>query len=608
MCGICGWLNWEGLADPVTVRPMVRALAHRGPDGEGIWREPRGRVVLGHRRLAVLDLSHDAAQPMIADNGTAVVYNGEIYDFRTLRTDLEGEGIHVRSTGDTEVVLAALNRWGRGALDRMNGQFALAFWDPEAGRLLLARDRLGIKPLFWAETDGGVAFASEIPALLRHPGVRRDLDRAAVGSWLQLGYGAGEQTLVRGVRRIPPGHLLWIERDGFRLERWYDPLEACRNRNGHADVPREELVDRLEAGLRTAVGDRLISDVPIGCFLSGGVDSGAVVGAAVARGSRPETLTIRFLGGADESGAAAAAARALDLNHAIADCGPDDLLSALEGWGGATGDPLADPSFAPTSVVSAEARRRWTVVLSGDGGDELLSGYPRLRAMPRIEKLLRVPAAFRSIPGWMLPARRWASKLPFALRSEDRWEAYQALQGVWPRRQAGLLLSESELPCPWGRELTARVEDLDPWTRWRALDLLTSLPERMLAKVDRAGMRHGLEVRVPLLDHRIVELLLAADSRWTRGKEVLRDVAGRFGVPPRPKRKTGFEIPLAVWLRGPLKEPVSNSLFGTTADEIGLHRRVLENTWNAHQSGSMDVGERLLAVAVLTTWVEDVLG
>ena len=607
MCGICGWVEWDGRADEGPVRRMANALTHRGPDGEGFWRDPTGSVVLGHRRLAILDLSARADQPMVDASGAALVYNGEVFGYRELRTVLERQGVSFRSSGDTEVVLRALSMWGIDALERLDGQFVLALWNPENRELLLARDRLGIKPLYWAEVERGIVFASEIPALLEHPGVRRDLNREALASWIQLGYGTGEQTLVRGVRRLSPGHVLLVDESGVRSKRWYDPLEAVERRGGGPSTS-DEAVEELERLLRQSVRKRLISDVPLGCFLSGGVDSGVVVGAAVAEGASPETLTVRFSGGEDESSAASEVARALDLDHRIADCVPDDLAGALQGWGRATGDPLADPSFLPTSMVSAEARRSWTVALSGDGGDELLSGYPRHRVLPLIERLFAFPATLRRIPAGFFSGERWKVKLRSAMRARDMDFAYQALQGVWPAEEVARLLGEDGFHLPWDRSLLNRVEGLDLWTRWRALDLLTFLPERMLAKVDRASMGASLEVRVPLLDHSIVEFLLSVDPQWTRGKGLLRNVAERLGVPPSPKKKIGFEVPLADWLRGPLHGPVYALVKSKTVDDLGMDRRLLEESlWN-HLQGSSDYGERLLAVAILVRWVEDVLG
>ncbi len=606
MCGICGWFDRDGRVDPGPVRRMAAAMAHRGPDGEGFWEEPLGRLVLGHRRLAVVDLTERSHQPMVAASGSAISFNGEVYGFRDLRRDLEADGVEFKSEGDTEVVLESLVRWGTAALDRFNGQFALAFWDEPRQRLILVRDRLGIKPLFWASVGGGVVFASEIPALLQHPGVRRDLDEDSMVSWLQLGYGGGERTLVRGVRRLPPGHLLIVDDHGPRLKRWYDSLEAVSRRTEATPGPNEA-AEELRSLLIDSVSRRLVADVPLGCFLSGGVDSGAVVGAAVAGGVRPGALTVRFEDGVDESGAAGFVARRFGLDHRVADCAAAGLEDRLKGWGRATGDPLADPSFLPTSLVAREARRDWTVALSGDGGDEPLSGYPRLRAMPRLETVLKAPRAVRRVPGAVLPRRRWAAKLEAAIRAPDRWFAYQALQGVWPAPDVARLTGRGEVPLPWDRSVIDRVSGLDSWTRWRALDVLTFLPERMLAKVDRASMAVSLEVRVPLLDHRVVEFLLAVDPRRTRGKKILRDAAAALGVPPRPRRKVGFEVPLGAWLRGPLREMIEGMTGRTVVDGLGLDRGVLGSVIEEHLRSSADHGERLLAVAVLVDWVEGVL-
>jgi len=603
MCGICGWVSWRGGAEAGAVRRMVERLHHRGPDGEGWWQDPEGTAVLGHRRLAVLDPTPRADQPMVDPSGKVLVYNGEVYSFPALRRDLEREGRRLGSSGDTEVVLGALAQWGASALERFSGMFALALWDPGERRLLLARDRLGIKPLFWARAAGGLVFASELGALLAHPDISRRLDPDEVARWLQLGYSAGEATLLEGVHRLPPGCLLEVDERGLQVRRWYDLVERVTAGEEALSEPGPA-AEELEARLRAAVRERLVSDVPLGCFLSGGVDSTAVVAAAAAEGARPGTMTVTFAGGADEGPAAAATAAALGLEHDIEPCAADEMLEAWERWPTIASDPLADPSLAPTWVVSRAARRRWTVALSGDGGDELLSGYPRLRLMPRLEPLLRLGPAVRSALLPPLPARRWAAKLRAAVRAGGRWEAYQALQGVWPAREVTRLLGRDEAPPPWPAEHLGRLDGLSPWQRYRLLDATTFLPERVLAKVDRASMSCSLEVRVPLLDHRVAELLLSLPASLSRGKGLLREVIGRLGGPNPPRRKRGFEAPLAQWLRGPLRDQVSATLDGETVGDLGLDRQALRRSWEAHQSGRVDHAERLFAVAVLARWVE----
>ena len=589
------------------MRRMASRLGHRGPDGEGFWQDPGGLAALGHTRLKVLDPLPRSDQPMRGSSGRILVYNGEMYVFQALRRELEGKGRRFTTSGDTEVVLAALEAWGRDALFRFSGMFALGSWDPGRRHLLLARDRLGIKPLFWAQVGSGLVFASEIPALLAHPGVRRDLSREGLAAWLQLGYGAGEETLVPGVRRLPPGHVLeW--RDGkVTVSAWYDLLEAV----GAASPDRgaDDVVDELDEILGRAVSDRLVSDVPLGCFLSGGVDSAVVAAEAAAHGANPETLTVQFPGAFDETPEAARTASALDLDHHVEPCAAADMLALIDTWAEVGNDPIADPSLAPTWVVSQAARRRWTVALSGDGGDELLSGYPRLRFMPRLEKLWGRPGLWRLASWAPLPRRRWATKLRAAAAARDPWTAYQCLQGVWPRSEVEKLLGGGEIALPWPRPLLERLGPAPPWRRYRLLDLLTFLPERVLAKVDRASMSHGLEVRVPLLDRRIVELVLSLPEERATGKGLLRAILARHVPEVRPPhRKRGFEVPLGEWMRGPLRDAIRRDLFGGTTTELGLDPGVLEAAWRDHQAGRADLGERLLAVAVLGRWCRRWLG
>jgi len=602
MCGICGWVDWDGDTEESVVRRMTERLHHRGPDGSGLWSDPRGTATIGHRRLAVLDTSELAEQPMVDPRGAVLAYNGEVYSFRELRGELEAAGRPIRSTGDTEVVLAALSRWGESALDRFNGMFALALWDPERQRLLLARDRIGIKPLFVAVLPRGLAFASEIPALLAHQSVGREMDRHAVARWLQQGYPTGRNTLLKGVMSLPPGHLLVADHSGVQIKAWYDLLDRV---HPSESLSADRAADELEELLSDAVRCRLVSDVPVGCFLSGGVDSTAVVAAAAGSGSTPETLTVQFSGGDDESAVARRTAAALSLDHRIERCSPVEMLEVFAAWHRIAGDPIADPSLAPTWVVSRAARQRWTVALSGDGGDEMLGGYPRLRLMPRLESLMALPKGLRSRLAPVLPAKRWAVKLRSALSADSTWSAYQALQGVWPAAETARLCGLGSAPQVWSPELLDRLDRRPSWLRYRLLDALTFLPGRVLAKVDRASMDHSLEVRVPLLDHRIVEHLLSLPPNLVRGKTVLRRVAGRLGAPPSPRRKRGFEVPLAAWLRGPLRDTVERALSSPTVDRLGLDRTVLRTTWEAHQQGSSDLSERLLAVAVLVRWVEE---
>ncbi|MCP4901833.1 MAG: asparagine synthase (glutamine-hydrolyzing) [bacterium] len=603
MCGICGWIDWDGSATTGVVERMAARLVHRGPDGEGFWRDPDGIAALGHRRLRILDVSDRAHQPMVDPSGSVLTYNGEVYNFPSIRARLEAEGRPVESTGDTEVVLAALSRWGEDALEHFNGMFALALWDSQKRRLLLARDRLGIKPLFWARTARGIAFASEMPSLLAHSEVPRDIRREDLARWLQLGYTTGEQTLARGVQRLLPGHVLEAQDGSVRVRPWYDLTQRLNQRL--VTHQAEQLESELETTLRDAVRLRLVSDVPLGCFLSGGVDSSVVAAAAAAEGVVPETLTMAFEGGEDETPAAQKTADALGLPHRIGKCTAGVATEILARWSTLGSDPIADPSLVPTWLISKHARQRWTVALSGDGGDELLGGYPRLKTMPMLERILALPRPIRRGLLPVAPASRWATKLRAALATSDAWQAYQCLQGVWPANDVAGLLGMRAVPSPWPDSVIASARNLPAGTRYRFLDAITFLPDRVLAKVDRASMACSLEVRVPLLDHRLVERLLVLPAHLARGKRPLRKVLSALHAPDPPAAKRGFEVPLAEWLRGPLKDAVEAKIMGRGAQDLGLRKTDIDRAWRRHQRGGEGLAERLLAAAILVGWVEE---
>jgi asparagine synthase (glutamine-hydrolysing) len=422
--------------------------------------------------------------------------------------------------------------------------------------------------------------------------------------WLQLGYTCGQRTVIEGVRRLPPGHILEADGSEIKVTPWYD-LASRVEASGPGPASAEEAAEALDPLLRDSVRIRLVSDVPLGCFLSGGVDSTAVVAAAVAEGTRPETVTVRFEGGADESPVARTTAAALGVDHRVEPCSAQEMASVVARWARLAGDPIADPSLAPTWVVSRAARLRWTVALSGDGGDELLGGYPRLRLAPRLDSLLRAPSSLRRLATPLLPKRRWGVKLAAAWQTASAWQAYQALQGVWPATRAAALVGVDCTALPWPHELVRRLEAYPTDQRYRLLDALTFLPERVLAKVDRASMDRSLEVRVPLLDHRVVELLLSLPGSVVKGKQPLRRVLARLGGPQPPRAKRGFEVPLAQWLRGPLRDTVEADLLGSGAADLGLDPKALRQAWDTHQSGAADLSERLLAVAVLVGWARE---
>ena len=522
---------------------MTDALSHRGPDGQGYHLEPG--LGLGHRRLAIVDLG-GGAQPMEnADGSVVLTFNGEIYNHLTLRRELEAAGHKFRTRSDTEAILHGWAEWGIGCLDRLRGMFAFALWDRPAGMLLLARDRLGEKPLHYARrSDGSVAFASEIGGLLVLPDLSRRLDPAAVDDYLALGYVPEPACIYTAIRKLPAGHALVLQRNAPsailpKPRRYWQPPYTTAPAPANAPAA-------LTALLQDCVRDRLMADVPLGAFLSGGVDSGAVVAMAAGAASGPlATFTMGFPGGADERARAAAVASRYCTDH-VAELGTADYLDAARGIAALFGEPFGDHSAVPTLAVCALARRRVTVALSGDGGDEVFAGYRRYRFHALAE------AARRFLPG---PARRRAlgglaraypklDRAPRWLRAKNTLTEL-SLDSALGYYRTVCKLHEERRRSLLSRPLRAALDGHDPGSRFAALmaecdpkesllqaqyaDLHTYLPSDILTKVDRTSMAVSLEVRPPLLDHELVEWGLALPAglklRGGVGKRVLREAA-----------------------------------------------------------------------------------
>jgi asparagine synthase (glutamine-hydrolysing) len=648
MCGIAGLIDPTLREDPEGLGRLATSmgdrLAHRGPDDAGTWVEPRWGVGLTHRRLSIFDLSPLGHQPMASADGRWVVtLNGEIYNHLALRGELEGRGHRFRGHSDTEVLLAAFGEWGfEGALRRANGMFAIGAWDAETRTLHLARDRLGEKPLYYGWIGRTFLFGSELKAFAAHPAFRPEIDRTSLGLFLRLKYVPTPRSIYVGVSKLPPGTYatvdptvpggvvgptaFWSAEDAIRrgVE---DPL----------DVAPEEAVDRLEALLLDAVGIRMEADVPLGAFLSGGVDSSTVVALMQAQGSRPvRTFTIGFHEAAfDEAASAAAVARHLGTDHTELYVTPGDAMDVIPRLPEVYDEPFSDSSQIPTYLVSELARRHVTVSLSGDGGDELFGGYHRhvwggsvgrvVRWTPAgarraaARALLSVsPARWESVMGAVdpvLPARLRqrnpgdkAHKLATALGAERADLLYLALVSHWdgdvPARGIGGREAGGMAP------VTTVADSLsDPANQMMALDLLTYLPDDILAKVDRASMAHALEARPPILDHRVVELAwrmpLSLKIRAGRGKWALRQVLARR-VPPAlvDRPKMGFGIPIGTWLRGPLRSWAEDLLDPARLREEGyLEPGPIRIRWAEHLSGRRNHQYELWDVLMFQAWL-----
>jgi asparagine synthase (glutamine-hydrolysing) len=616
MCGIAGYLSFTAAPAPAgLVEAMTRALAHRGPDGEGI--HVAGPIGLGHRRLAIIDLSAAAAQPMHAAGGrVSITYNGEIFNFRDVRAHLEALGYRFTTQSDTEVILAAYLTWGRACLDRLNGMFAFALWDAGLRELWLVRDRFGVKPLFYARTKDALVFASEIKGVL--PALpARALDSEALHHFLSLNYTPAPRTLFRDVSQLLPGHYLVARADGStRIERWWDLRPAA---------PDGDVESAVGALVDDAVRRRLVSDVEVGAFLSSGVDS-AVVVACMARHAahRVKTFTARFAEPTyDEEPVAVRNARALGVTHTPAAIDAKDL-DALPEIVRHSEELTADSSMLAVWGLARRARQDVKVVLTGDGADEIFGGYPTYLATSLAGVYRHVPRPVREHVVRAAVARLRASDAKASLESRLRRfvdadadgpaEAHAAWRVIFTeaekrrvlRGHDGAFAPTAALYAPH----LARADTTDPVNRLLYADLTFYLPNDMLVKVDRMTMAWGLEARTPYLDYRLVELLAALPSRvkcgrWgTRPKVLLRRVARRL-LPPgvRPSPKAGFNLPIAQWLREDQGGLVHAHLLDARPDVLGVFARAeIERLVREHASARTDHSHKLWGLLCLSLW------
>ncbi len=645
MCGIAGFIGgrFDQQGARSTLARMTGAIAYRGPDSAGAWLEAEQRVALGHRRLAILDLSPAGEQPMTSPSGRyVIVYNGEIYNHLELRERLAGPW---RGHSDTETLLAAIEAWGIGeALKQCAGMFALALWDREEKALILARDRLGEKPLYYgwqgAGAEAAFLFGSELKALARHPAFRREIDRQALALFTRFNYVPAPHSIYAGIAKLPPGTFLTL-RSGDRSPAitpyWSAAEIAAAGAAAPLDIGPEEATDALERVLSKAVSQQMISDVPLGAFLSGGVDSSTIVALMQAQSSRPvKSFSIGFHDPAyNEAEHAGAVARHLGTDHEELYVQPEDALAVIPSLPAIYDEPFADASQVPTLLVSRLARRQVTVALSGDGGDELFAGYNRYRLAARNwGRISKLPRPLRramaqglvalSPEQWNKVAGAVAPILPASLRlslpgekvhkaarglaSGSADELYQGLVSSW-RDPSDLVIGGAE-PATLAPATLARLDGLGTCERMMALDMLTYLPDDILAKVDRAAMSVSLETRVPLLDHRVVELAwrLPLDLKLRGGetKWVLRQLLYRH-VPraliERPKM--GFGIPIDAWLRGPLKDWAEALIDERRLDGQGYFRPgPIRAAWDAHQSGRVNMQYQLWAILMFQSWLE----
>ena len=612
MCGITGIVDLVGQRpiEQARLRAMNAALEHRGPDGDGFHFEPG--VGFGHRRLSIIDLE-GGRQPLYNEDGTIVVtFNGEIFNFLEVERELLARGHTFRTRCDTEVIVHAWEEWGEDCVQRFNGMFAFAVWDQRKQTLFIARDRLGVKPLFYTLLpDGQLLFASELKALLVHPDVPRRIDPRAVEEYFTFGYVPDPKTIYTDIRKLEPGAYLSVRRGRpeVKPQRYWDvPLMGPRR----CAEPRERWLDELRDRLKESVRKRLMSDVPLGAFLSGGIDSSAVVAMMREIGTNDIlTCSIGFSEPSyDESRYARRVAEAKRTNHKqeVVEASDYSLLDQLVGI---YDEPYADSSAIPTYRVCELARKHVTVALSGDGGDENFIGYRRYRLFAAEEAVRsRIPAGVRqAIFG---PLGRWYPKLDWAPRVLRGKTTFQALArgtvdaylhgvSICPEEMRAALFSEGfrrELQGYSAREvfhgLVRNKEFADPLALVQYLDFKTYLPGDILTKVDRASMAHSLEVRTPFLDYEFVEWVASLPSaiklNGGEGKHVLKE-ALRPVLPEEVlfRKKMGFAVPLDVWFRGSLRQHILNVVQGKRLAECGIFEPAMLRRMVAdHQSGRRD--------------------
>jgi asparagine synthase (glutamine-hydrolysing) len=641
MCGFAGLIDPRratSAADlDAAVARAAATLTHRGPDSFGTWSDPEAGVALGHRRLAILDLSPEGHQPMASRSGRYVIaYNGEVYNFAALRTELETSGGQFHSRSDTEVVVEAIDQWGIDhALDRFIGMFAFALWDRKDRVLTLARDRLGIKPVFWGHASGTFVFGSELRALTCHPGFARDLDTDAATLFALRGCVPAPRSIYRDAHKLEPGTRLSyaVDTGEHTITRFWSLLHTAEHGIAHPfRGDRRDAANELDHLLQNAVGCRMVADVPLGVFLSGGIDSTTVAALMQEQSATPiQSFTIGFSDAEyDEAEDAAAVARHLGTDHHQLQVSDQDALDVVPRLGALYDEPFADSSQIPTYLVSEMTRRQVTVALSGDGGDEVFGGYNRhlwCDALARSRD--RWPLPMRKTMGALLtavPPGAWdrlfgvlGSALPSALQQRNSGDKLHKLAGVLAASSSAEMYEGLLHLWPSGEAITgyanpAGFPDLenvpDGAERLMALDTLGYLPDDILTKVDRASMAVSLEARVPLLDHRVLAFAWSLPLNWKItdgvGKSLLREVlAKRVPAALTDRPKMGFATPVGDWLRGPLRDWAEDLLDAGRLDGHGVFQTAtVRRAWQEHLSGRRNHAHQLWPVLMFGQWLD----
>lgn len=641
MCGIAGVAKPNQGIDPNKLDRMRDALAHRGPDGADSWISGNGQVGLSHRRLSILDLSAAGSQPMHSASGRySISFNGEIYNFANLRKELETTGMRFIGHSDTEIILGACERWGViEALPRLTGMFAFAIWDAHKSVLYLARDHVGIKPFYYSHNEGEFSFASELRPLVIWRGNLPPISKRGLNEYLRLGYVPCPLSIFEGIWKLPPGnYMTWCAGQLSQPKPFWSYTDAVARGRTHTFVDEHSALTELEHVLQTSVARHLISDVPIGAFLSGGIDSSTVVSLMQAQSNRPiKTFSIGFSDSSyDEAQHAARVARHLGTDHTELYVDDADARAVIPYLPYTYDEPFADVSQIPTILVSQLAHSQVKVVLSGDGGDELFAGYNRYifvsafwRKLQRLPlKLRRVTAAclcYPSVACWDALFKAWSPLLPQSLQpnlpgqkmhkvgailpSATLLELHNCLVAQWATPQVALCANWCSGNTLW-QELLQEDPALSPPMQQAVWDAQTYMVDDILTKVDRASMRFGLEARVPLLDQTVIETAWRIPEhmklRDSQGKWLLKQLLYRYvpqSLVDRPKM--GFGVPIDVWLREGVRDWAEIYLDEQRMRSEGyLNADVIRHTWSQHQNGVGESGGPLWTVLMFQQWLE----
>ena len=642
MCGLAGFIDSSRQtgADNLqqTVQRMADTLAYRGPDDHGAWVDVEAGVALGHRRLSIIDLSPMGHQPMTSHDGRYVIaYNGEVYNYPDLRQELVGEGVEFRGTSDTEVIVEACARWGpEAAIKRLNGMFAFALWDRQERRLILARDHVGIKPLFWGHFDNLLLFGSELKALRAHAGWQPRINRQALASYLRHFYVPAPLSIYEGVCKLKPGHMLsWQPGQAPQITCYWNIRLAAEA--GHQDPyagTAEEALEELDWLLKDSVKRQMVADVPLGAFLSGGIDSSAVVALMQAQSSRPvRTFSIGFSDqDFDEAPHARAVAAHLGTQHTEYYAQPRDAMALIPKLHQYYDEPFADSSQLPTCLVSQLARRDVMVALSGEGGDELFAGYHHYRLCASVWRRLsmvpgsarnlavgalgHVPASLAGAVGSVLPGtlgqqlrQGRLQRIRQILGAQGPDDMYRRMISQWPDPTQVVRGATEYKGAIWDEAAVTAIPDFIP--RMQYYDAAQYLPDDVLTKVDRASMAVSLETRLPLLDHRMLafawRLPMSMKMGLGGGKWILRKLLARYMPPALFERpKMGFGVPVGAWLRGDLREWAGDLLAESRLRADGYFDPApILAAWRAHAAGEADLSHMIWTILMFQQWLHE---